>query len=76
MIEKKIVEIIKIIRSDIEYDSQVGLISDGAFDSLDIIKLVAELDEEFEISIEGSDITPENLDTLTSITLLVQKYKT
>ena len=36
-------------------------------DSFDIVSLVSALDEEFNISIDGTDIIPENFETIDSI---------
>jgi len=42
-------------------------------DSLDIVTLVAGLDEKFSISIDGSDINPENFTKIDSIVNLLRK---
>ena len=44
-------------------------------DSLDTIRLIAELEITFSISINGSDITPENFNSLNNIEGLVLKMK-
>ena len=71
---KKLKEIILEIRPDIELSESTRLITDGHFDSLDVIKLISELDEVYEISINGEDIVPEKLDTLVLIKSLVDGY--
>ena len=69
----KIVIILNSIRPEFDFFSSSNFIDDGILDSFDIINLVAELDKEFNISIDGVDIVPENFDSLDSIQKLLNK---
>jgi acyl carrier protein len=42
-------------------------------DSFDVVSLVAELEENFNIAIDGEDILPENFASIESIKELVSK---
>lgn len=74
-IMEKISKIIQEIQPDIDLTNNPKLIEDGYFDSLDIIRLVSMLEEEFKISINGNDISPENFNTVDAIKKLVLKYQ-
>jgi len=69
----KINKILKIIRPELDYEGGGGFVSRNMLDSLDVIRLVAELETVFGISINGADILPENFDSLGSIAELVRK---
>ena len=43
------------------------------FDSFDIITLVTDLEENFDIRIDGSDILPENFCSIKAIENLIEK---
>ncbi len=73
MIEQTVSKIIAENRPDIEDIENAEFITDGLFDSFDIVTLVSELDKTFGISIDGSDITPANFNTVSSIAALVEK---
>ena len=45
-------------------------------DSFDIIVIISELEEKFDIVIDGDQILPENLDSIDAITNLVNKFST
>lgn len=62
------------IRPEIDFSSTSNFITEGYLDSFDIVTLVSALDEEFNISIDGTDIIPENFETIDSIYLLVTKF--
>ena len=68
-----IIDILNQIRPEIDFSKSSNYVEEGILDSLDIIRLVAELDEKFAISISGSEIIPENFKTIESIKALVQK---
>lgn len=70
----KILEILKSIRPEASFDGTDDFIAEGLLDSFDIIMLVATLDKTHGISIEGTDIVPENFKNLQTIEVLLRKY--
>ena len=72
--KNKISQILKEIRPEFNFDEDSNFIENGMLDSFDVVSLVTELDEEFKISIEGTDILPENFSTLEAIFNLLKKY--
>ena len=48
------------------------LISDGILDSISALKLVAHLEEEFDVEFESHEVNADRLDTITQIVELVQ----
>lgn len=71
----KIINILNDIRPEFDFSEQVdNYIEAGMLDSFDIVSLVTSLDEEFGISIDGTDILPENFSNLNSISTLLSKY--
>ena len=71
----KIKEILEEIRPDIDFDSDAKLVTDGVLDSVDIISLVAELSDEYDIKIKPAHLIPENFDSLEAIWNLVQELE-
>jgi len=71
--KSKIIDIINGIRPEFDFGSETNFISQGMLDSFDLITLVTELDESFGISIDGTDILPENFETLEAIEALIKK---
>jgi acyl carrier protein len=71
---KKVIEILSEIRSEFDFNEDINFIESGMLDSFDIVALVTSLDEEFYISIEGTDILPENFCTIGAIMQLLSKY--
>lgn len=70
---EKIMEILQGIRPEFDFTSSEDFIEDGYLDSFDLVSLVSELDDAFDISIDGLDIIPENFKSLNTITNVVKK---
>jgi acyl carrier protein len=72
--KNKLYLILENIRPEVDFRSTTNFISEGYLDSFDIVSLVAAIDEEYNISIDGTDILPENFETIDSISSLVTKF--
>lgn len=69
-----IVALLAEIRPEFDFSNADDFIAMGMLDSFDIITLVAALDEAYAISINGTDIIPENFSSFESISNLLGKY--
>ena len=70
----KIIDILNEIRSEFDFSTSSNFIEDGMLDSFDIVTLVTMIDEEFKISIEGTQVIPDNFISVESICSLLSKY--
>ena len=71
----KIIAILNDIRPEFDFNEPFdNFIEAGMLDSFDLVSLVTSLDEDFEISIDGTDIVPENFSSIESILNLLNKY--
>ncbi len=66
-----VLEILEEIRSDIDFENATALIDDGELTSLDVVAIVSELNEEFDVEISPDDLLPENFNSLDAICKLV-----
>lgn len=73
--KEKIIEIIKNMKQDQDFELDTDLVEEGVLDSFDIANLIIELEEEFQIEISGLDIIPENFITVDAMILLIEKYR-
>jgi acyl carrier protein len=72
-LKEKIVHFLTEIRPEFDFTASNDFIEEGMLDSFDIVSLVASLDEEFGISIDGTEILPENFSNVDSIFQLLIK---
>ena len=71
--EKTIIAILNELRPEFDFSESVNFIEEGMLDSFDVINLVDTLDNEFGISIDGSDILPKNFSSVDGIIELLKK---
>lgn len=68
---EKILAILTSIRGDIDFEKETKLIDDGILDSFDIVSIVAELCEEYDITITIDQLEPENFNSAAAMLALV-----
>lgn len=71
--QQQIIEILKEIRPEFEFEGVENFFDEGMLDSFDLMTLVATLDERFSIKIDGTDILPENFANVDAIAALIEK---
>ena len=59
----ELVGILKGIHPEIDYETENGLIDKRLFESFDIVTLVGQLTEEYDIEIGPEDLVPENFNS-------------
>ena len=73
-VKEGIIEILQELHPDIDdFDAIPELVHGGTLDSLDIVTLVAEMSDKFDIEIAPSEITYENFDTLEGLVKMVTR---
>ncbi len=70
---EKILEILKRIRDDIDYENEKNLVDDGILDSFDVVGIVSEITAEYDITITVDAIIPENFNSVEAIHAMVEK---
>ena len=68
-----IYSILQEIRPEFDFRTSKDFIEDGFLDSFDVVTLVAELENRFEILIDALDILPENFYSVEAIADIVKK---
>lgn len=63
------------IRPDVDFVKNQKLIDDKILDSFDIITLVGELSEHYDISIGVEDLVPSNFNSAEAISNLIQRLQ-
>ena len=63
------------IRPDVDFKKETKLIDGGILDSFDIISIVGELNQTFDIEIEVDDLEAENFNSVEAIWALIQKLQ-
>lgn len=68
---ERLMEILQEMRPDVDFENETSLVTGGILDSVDIIALVAELSDEYDIRIKPAHLIPENFDSPQAIMDLI-----
>lgn len=70
---ENIYKILNDLRPEFNFKESKNFIEDGLLDSFDIVTLVSELEEKYNIMIDALDILPENFETVDAIAAVIKK---
>lgn len=68
-----LLKILAELRPDVDFEENKELVDSGELDSFDIVSLVGELCDEYDIEIGADEIVPENFNSVEAIWALVQR---
>lgn len=72
---EELMEILREQRPDVDFETEKALIDDEILDSFDIVSLVSELNDNFDIAINVDDLLPENFNSADAMLELIQKLQ-
>ena len=72
---EELLTILRSVNSDIDYVNEQTLIDDGLLDSLDVVALVSELNEHYNIEIGLDDLVPENFNSVSAMQELINRLQ-
>ena len=70
-----LLEILKSIRPDVDFENETALIDDGILDSFDVVSIISELDDAFGVQIRITELDPDNFNSAEAIWKLIQELK-
>ncbi len=71
----ELLEILYDLHPDVDFENEDHLIDDGILDSLSIVSLIAEINEQFDVTITAKDIIPENFNSAEALYALIQELE-
>lgn len=72
---ERLLEILGSIREDIDFENEKKLMDDGLLDSFDVVSIVGELCEEYDITMTVDDLVPENFNSAETIMQLIERLQ-
>ena len=71
----ELLEILYDLHPDVDFENEEHLIDDGILDSLSIVSLISEINEQFDVTITAKDIIPENFNSAEALYALIQELE-
>ena len=73
---EKLIEIMQNLHPDVDFETYDGLVDDGILDSLDIVTLITDINDAFDVSIPAEEILPENFNSAAALWELIERLDT
>lgn len=67
------IELLKSIKDDVDFENCKTLIDDGILESFDILQIISELNDAYDISIPAKDIIPDNFNSAEALLAMVNR---
>ena len=71
----KLFEILEELKPDVDFRNEKALVDDSILDSLDIISIISEISDKFDVVIPPDMITPENFNSAENIFDLIEELE-
>ena len=68
-----LIAILTDLHPDVDFTTQTGLIENGILNSLDIVTLITEINDTFDVMIPAEEIMPENFDSAEALWTLISR---
>lgn len=73
--DERLLEILADIEPEVDFENCTTLIDEHVIDSLSLISIIAELEEEYDISIPTVEIIPDNFNSAEKIWMMVVRLQ-
>ena len=75
IIMETLLEILNDIDDTVNWEDETALIDDRILDSFGVISLISELEDQFEVEIDASEIVPENFNSADAMWKMIQRLQ-
>ncbi len=72
---EELLRIMSEVRPDIDFETETQLIDNEMLDSLDIVAIVTDVNDEFDVEINVNDLLPENFNSAEALYELIQRLQ-
>lgn len=70
---EQLLQILNKLHPDVDFTEVEDLYGEGVLDSLDMVRLVTEIDRTFDVRIPAEELIPENFQNAASILALIER---
>lgn len=69
---ESLLEILRDVCPDVDFEREMSLIDDGLLESLDIVSIVTGIMDEFDVELNVDDLLPENFNSVDAMLALIE----
>lgn len=72
---EKLLEILEGVRPDIDFKEENALMDDGILDSFDVVTIISELNDAYDIHIKVTELNAANFNSMDAIMAMVNRLQ-
>lgn len=72
---EKLMEILKELRPDVNFEVEKKLLDEGILDSFDMVSLIGEMNEQFGADVSFDDLDAENFNSVEQMWAMITRLK-
>ncbi len=69
---EELLELLERVRPGVDFENEKGLVDGAVLNSFDVVMIIGELNEHYDIDISVDDILPENFNSAEAILALIE----
>ena len=70
---EELLEILEDLHPEVDFETETALIDNKILDSFDVVTIVAEVNEEFDVAIPAEELIPENFNSAQALWALIER---
>ena len=71
----ELLEVLKRALPKVDWNTDALLVDDGIIDSMDVVSVISEITDEYDIEIPSEEMEPENFNSVKAIYEMIQRLK-
>ncbi|MBO5657292.1 MAG: acyl carrier protein [Agathobacter sp.] len=72
---EELLEILEDLHPEVDYDTETGLIDKAILDSFDIITIISEIADTFDVVVPAKEIIPENFNSAQALWNMITRLE-
>ena len=68
---EELIKLLNELHEEVDFEAEEALVDDGIIESLDIVTLVTEINDRFDVSIPPEEIVPDNFNSAKALWELI-----
>lgn len=72
---EELMEILRELHPEVDYEQCTTLVNDKILDSFDIVSIIAEIADQFDVTISAEHIIPQNFNSAQALYALIQRLE-
>lgn len=72
---EELLQVLKRALPKVDWNTDALLVDDGIIDSMDVVSVISEITDEYDIEIPSEEMEPENFNSVKAIYEMIQRLK-